>query len=73
MFKLGQRVTCIDASGLVARNGETFPVKGKTYTVRWRSSSGECIKLREIVNPPAQYQEGLMECAFKASRFKRGK
>lgn len=73
MFKLGQKVVCVDASGLVASYGEKFPVKGQTYTVR--SFFGSCIRLKEIVNAPQKYAEGVMECSFKASRFvvKRGK
>lgn len=70
-MRVGQRVTCIDASGFVSTYGEKFPIRGQTYTVR--SIVGQCIRLKEIVNKPAQYKEGLVECSFKATRFKRGK
>ena len=71
MFRAGQKVVCIDDSGFSPKYGESLPMKGHSYTIR--NVEGSCVRLREIVNKPAQYAEGLGECLFKAARFKRGK
>lgn len=66
-FKVRQKVTCINASNFDARYGESLPVLGGRYTVR--SLYNDCIRLKEIINMPHQYQGGFMECSFKSSRF----
>lgn len=72
-FKQGQKVICIDSSGISPPYGEATPVEGRTYTIR--NVISECVRLVEIRNLPNEYREGTMECLFKASRFKpkRGK
>lgn len=67
IFQIGQKVTCIDASNFNAKNGERVPNLYGKYTVR--SKFGECIRLKEIINTPQQYQDGYMECSFKPERF----
>jgi hypothetical protein len=73
VFKLGQRVVCTDGAFPALPYGEAVPVKDRTYTIR--NAVGECVRLREITNRPNEYQEGIMECLFRADRFKakRGK
>ena len=68
-FKQGQKVLCIDDSGIDPPYGEAVPVEGRTYTIR--NMIGECVRLVEIRNVPNEYREGTMECLFKANRFKR--
>lgn len=67
--KVGQRVICRDASNFDARNGETLPVLGMTYTVRAFTPNKTCLWLREIINAPAKYVEGTVECSFRVNRF----
>jgi hypothetical protein len=71
MFKVGQKVVCINDSGFSHQYGEQVPVLGRSYTVR--AVVGPCIRLREIVNVPQRYAGGTVECSFTATRFKRGK
>jgi len=79
MFKVGQKVVCIDTnwSKYIC---ETYPIKGEIYTVR------ECYKhftenryliyLEEIVNPPVfsvtvrNGSIGNHEPCFRAERFR---
>lgn len=71
-IRAGSKVICIDASGFSPKYGEIMPVKGKVYTVRdtlSRAGTHRCFRLREIVNKPAKYAQGLIECSFKDSRF----
>ena len=72
-LKVGQKVTCINASGFARPYGELVPILGGIYTVR--AVVGPCVRLKEIVNVPQRYQEGVVECLFTATRFKvkRGK
>lgn len=70
-IRAGTKVTCIDASGFAPVHGEVMPVLGRTYTVRElvNSSGKVCYRLKEIVNKPAIYAQGFVECSFRANRF----
>ena len=79
-IRIGQRVTCIDASSFVILYGETVPQLNHVYTVRSvggnpDGGTGQCLRLKEIINAPEPYASGIAECSFKASRFaiKHGK
>lgn len=74
MFKVGQKVICIDASKRGKK--EHFPnwVKdGEVYTVRRfeNSSTGARILLEEIKNPTMYFDmlQGSTEPGFSAKRF----
>lgn len=69
-LRVGQKVSCIDDT-FDAKYGEALPVKGRQYTIR--QVIGGCVRLKEIVNTPHPYSDGLLECSFKATRFKPGK
>lgn len=66
-FKPGNKVVCIDDTNYNNTYNETCPVRGNIYTVR--DTSGNCLRLREIVNARQQYVEGTMECLFNQARF----
>jgi hypothetical protein len=75
MFKVGQKVVCIDDSprpNRPVRKGITIPKKDKIYTVRdmyTAKSSGElALILVEIKNPP--HPDWGKELGFLADRFK---
>ena len=68
MFKVGQKVVCIDAI-VSARNGETIPKVGSVYTVR-EFHGCDSIRLVEIVNTPRQYYNAFGECSFYTYKFK---
>lgn len=72
MFRVGQKVVCVDDSGNRLNRREKLPVKGAIYTVR--EVFAESIHLNEIVNSPwFYYQEDgavtLLEIRFRATRF----
>lgn len=76
MFKIGQKVVCInskpDPNRLVPQ-GFVFPVKGKTYTVREvvpsLTHSGVIgLLLEEIKNP--SHPKFNVELSYDSSRFK---
>jgi hypothetical protein len=72
VFKLGQRVVC--TNGIFSPPppyGEIVPVMNRSYTIR--NVVGQCVRLREITNRPNEYQEGIMECLFRADRFQARK
>lgn len=73
-FKIGQQVQCKNDGGLLAPYGEQTPVYGRCYTIREiiAKPTGPCLRLREIVNPPAHYADGETECSFSATRFEAG-
>lgn len=72
-FKVGQTVTCINDSGFTRPYKETVPVRGKAYMIRAVLGGGQCLRLVQIINTPHAYADGIVECAFKASRFKAGR
>ena len=74
MFRVGQRVVCIDDKAEPNRNipqGLIFPKKGTTYTIRGiyvARTDETALLLEEIVNP-YQTRDG-QEIGFKSSRFR---
>lgn len=68
MFRVGQKVVCVDDSGDRYGRFEDLPVKDEVYTIR--KSFGRAVLLEEIVNPPHHYAEAYDELRFKAWRFR---
>lgn len=77
MFKLGQKVVCIDDS----RNPETeaytpcHPIKGQVYTIRGVHKQpnipGYGVYLEELLNPIQMWSDSdEMEWPFKSERFR---
>ena len=76
MFKIGQKVVCIDDDFNASRNGDSimglfnnYPVKDKTYTVRGYDKLGTGIYVEEIVNFPGLYMGTFGEKSFKPDKF----
>jgi len=72
MFKIGQKVVCINDKKPSNRNvpvGLTFPILNKTYTIRdiILNKNQYGIVLEEIINPT--YQSGV-EIAYSLDRFR---
>lgn len=74
MFKIGQKVVCIDDSFQASINVDnvmgifnTYPKKDETYTVRGHKNGG--IYLEEIKNFPALYSDGFGERSFRTDKF----
>lgn len=78
MFHVGQKVVCIWKFMSPNTYGETYPLKGHTYTVRGIEPAigvdGCALLLEEIVNEPRLYwtPSGLRfcECNFWEARFR---
>ena len=74
MFRVGQKVVCIDDKAEPNRDipqGLIFPKKGTTYTIRaiYVAKTNEtALLLEEIVNP-YQTRDG-QEIGFKSNRFR---
>lgn len=73
-FRVGQQVQCKNDVGFLTPYLEQTPVRGRRYTIREiiAKPTGPCLRLREIVNPPAHYAGGETECSFSATRFEAG-
>jgi hypothetical protein len=75
MFRVGQKVICVDASGWIRGLRWIYPVQGEAYTVRNIEPNAHgkiCIRLEEIINPVGMARDGSMFCEalFFASRFR---
>ena len=78
MFRVGQKVICIDDRVMLARMHEIrdrnvqFPEEGKMYTVRdvLVRSYGTGIYLEEIKNPEQQFGFEFCEPGFLVERFR---
>lgn len=73
MFRVGQKVVCVDDVGDRLNRWETLPVKGTIYTVREVLATS--VRLYEIINEKGFYRrdDGLDtfdELSFKATRFR---
>jgi hypothetical protein len=66
-WKPGASVICVDDSNYNNTYDEICPVAGQIYTVR--STEGNCLRFREITNPPHEYADGTKECLFRQDRF----
>lgn len=75
MFYVGQKVACIDDSGMQLPYGEASPKKGGHYTIREIRHNGRSVLLVEIVNKPQYYRDvvtgqlGDFELSFYSFRF----
>ena len=71
MFKVGDKVVCIDDNWGFFR-GELVPVKGEVYTVRFTTQyrGRQCIRLFELKNEPREYDK-FTECVFGSERFRK--
>ena len=70
MFKIGQKVVCVDASGLDLSYGENGPQFGEIYTIRDFYIDGTSVYLNEIVNKKHLYNVGFLEACFLLTRFR---
>jgi hypothetical protein len=74
MFRIGQKVVCVNDKAIPNRNipsGLIFPKRGTTYTIRalYIAKNDEtALLLEEIVNP-YQTRDG-QEIGFSSSRFR---
>lgn len=72
-FRVGQKVTPKNAKPWEDEfSYEIFPQFGVVYTVRaceWNNGE-QFIWLAEIINQPAEYEEGLSELNFFADEFR---
>jgi hypothetical protein len=73
MFRVGQKVVCVDDIGDRLNRWETLPVKGAIYTVREVFATS--VRLYEIVNQPGFYRrddgfDTFDELRFMATRFR---
>lgn len=74
MFRVGQKVVCVDASGW-RRGIFIYPEQGEKYTVRDVEPNAHgvlCIRVEEISQPAALSADMSMYCEplFRASRFR---
>ena len=70
MFKIGQKVVCVDASGLDLSYGEVPLELGKIYTIRGFYKHGDSVYLNEIVNKKHLYDLGYLEACYLLKRFR---
>ena len=79
MFKIGQKVVCVDDTPPSQTNGSDYcllrPVKGEVYTVRGIHTEphieGYGVYLEELLNPLAIWSDGSeCEWPFTSSRFR---
>lgn len=71
-FNVGQKVECIKRDRWTFFSGEIVPVFKGIYTIRAIDVDPEGTFLRfvEIVNAPAEYDNGYGECSFWIRRFR---
>lgn len=73
-FEIGEEVVCIKkGSWSDLEYGEAAPYYNQHYTVREciLFHNGWNIRLAEVINPPRDYAEGVMEAMFHSSHFRR--
>lgn len=72
MFKVGQKVVCIDGAPNENTIVPYLPIAGEIYTIREvRIGYGLCgLLLEEIINPLMEFIEGRDEGAFASYRFR---
>jgi len=73
-MKVGDRVVCIartpwDDEDIDTSVGVVFPRYGWKLTVRY--SDDEYLMFEEIVNPIIKYLDGIGECEFHSSNFRK--
>ena len=75
MFRIGQRVVCVDTTcrGMTGRPVSYWIKEGSIYTIRWIGHwecpfypGGICVRLEEIERP----SEHWGDCPFYADRFR---
>jgi hypothetical protein len=72
-FGVGDLVVCIRAFRKTKNLREKYPVVGQVYTIRdiELPDDAECgLRLEEIINPPYDYRQGLVECWFDSQNFR---
>ena len=69
---IGQKIVCVGGPDRIIFYWEIQPKRNAVYTIRDIRPRGDRLAflLVEIVNPPANYDQGFDECGFWASRFK---
>lgn len=72
MFKVGQKVVCVEDKPNSNTIVPNRPVKGEIYTIRAIRTNFNIygVLLVEVVNPLQEFMEGLYEGAFDPSRFR---
>lgn len=73
MFRINQKVVCVEEIDTNPTFNETIPKLKEIYTIRdiFVGSSGiTCFRLKEIINSPHQYIGGFMECGFDKDAFR---
>lgn len=79
MFKVGQKVVCVDDAPPVTQNGADYllcrPKHGEVYTVREIHTEpgipGYGLRLEELVNPSVVWSDGTeAEWSFSSTRFR---
>jgi len=76
-FKIGEKVVCVNNSNiqideLELRIGCRIPIEKEIYTIRQIIyDDGDCFMLEEIINPKLEYDRGMGEMYFYATRFRK--
>lgn len=70
MFHIGQKVVCVNNCNISSYGLKQKPRLNETYTIRGFSNDGEALFLEEIVNLPAKFKDGFVECSWLAFRFR---
>lgn len=77
MFKVGQKVVCIDDAPMRNDCGDVMPlrlVRGKVYTVRSIHTEphieGYGVRLEELLNPSIVWADGEREWSYQSERFR---
>lgn len=78
MFKLGQKVVCIDDAPMRNNCGDVLPlrlIKGQIYTVRAVHTEphiqGYGVRLVELLNPSVVWSDGTeYEWSYQSERFR---
>lgn len=75
MFRVGQRVVCIDGSRNPSGFSKFYPVEGQIYTIRGFHTEPHIkdvgIFLEEIINPPTKWSDATScEWPFASKRFR---
>lgn len=68
MFKVGQKIVCVDSSNQTMM-GYTPVIKDHIYTIRAFTPT-RTILLVEIVNTPIHLMDGYRESGYNQSRFR---
>jgi hypothetical protein len=75
MFRVGQKVVCVDDTPYPDGYNKLYPVKGSIYTIRGFHTESHIddvgIYLEEVVNPPIEWSDSTAcEWPFASYRFR---